>query len=152
MGVIVSRLVSLQITDFKRWQDWALKQHLSEIQLSSERGPIYDRNNRLLAVSVPAGSVYVRPKQVKDRLATARQLGKLLGMETSQVMEKFSSPQPFVWVKRQIPREKAEEIAAQKIPGVDYLLETKRYYPFGKGASALVGKVGVDGNGLSGLE
>src|SRR5688572_10435995 len=60
LGLVGTRLASLQITDVDRWQEWALKQHFSEVMISSERGPILDRNNRLLAVSVPAGSIYVR--------------------------------------------------------------------------------------------
>ncbi|NDC39120.1 MAG: hypothetical protein EBZ48_13920, partial [Proteobacteria bacterium] len=56
VALLIFRLYSLQIADFETWQDWALKQHFSEVRLSSERGPIVDRNGKLLAVSVPAGS------------------------------------------------------------------------------------------------
>jgi cell division protein FtsI/penicillin-binding protein 2 len=63
VGVVIARLVSLQISASNRWQDWAVRQHLSEIMVASERGPIYDRSDKLMAVSVPAGSIYVRPKQ-----------------------------------------------------------------------------------------
>ena len=150
--LLVGRLFSLQISDYERWQDWALKEHFKEIVVASERGPIVDRNGSLMAVSVPAGSVYVRPRQVKNREETARELARLLDMPVKEVSAKLASSQPFVWVKRQIPRPLAEQIEASKLPGVGQVLESKRYYPYNHAASTLIGMVGVDGTGMSGLE
>ena len=149
---LASRLVSLQITQFEMWQQWGLKQHLAEVRLSSERGPLYDRYDRLLAVSVPAGSVYVRPGQVTDKAGASRAVAEVLGLSPEAIREKINYPKPFVWVKRQIPRSYAERVTNLKIPGVGYVLESKRYYPYNQAASALIGKVGVDGAGLSGVE
>jgi cell division protein FtsI (penicillin-binding protein 3) len=149
---ILVRLYNLQITDVATWQSWGLKQHQTEIQLASERGPLYDRFGRLLAVSVPAGSVYVRPAQVSDKRAVSFQLAKLLDMEPKLVLEKLKQNKPFVWVKRQVPRALAQQASELNLPGVGYFLEAKRYYPYNQAASRLIGKVGTDGGGLSGLE
>lgn len=152
ISVVVSRLVSLQITNQATWQDWAVKQHLAEVKLASERGPIYDRRGRLLAVSVPAGSIYVRPGQVRDRAATIDAVSSALKIERSLVRERLESKSPFVWIQRQVPRAAAQRVLDLKLPGVGSVIESRRYYPFNHAASAVIGKVGVDGVGLSGLE
>jgi cell division protein FtsI (penicillin-binding protein 3) len=149
---LVWRLFSLQIADFETWQEWALKQHFSELEVASERGPILDRNGKLLAVSVPAGSVYVRPRQVQDRQKVAQAIGKALDLKPKFVEEKLKSKQPFVWVKRQMPRIHTDELMALKLPGVGSVIESRRFYPYNAAASALIGRVGVDGTGLSGVE
>ncbi len=150
--VLLGRLYSLQISDFERWQEWAVKEHFKELVVASERGPIVDRNNKLMAVSVPAGSIYVRPRQVKNKQEVIDLLSANLKIPSSEVALKLVSKEPFVWIKRQVPRALAEKIQKQNIPGLGYVMESKRYYPFNHAASSLLGAVGIDGNGLSGLE
>jgi cell division protein FtsI (penicillin-binding protein 3) len=151
-AVVFSRLFSLQVADFERWQDWALKQHFAELRLSSERGPILDRDGKLLAISVPAQSVYVRPRQVVNKEETAGKIALTLEMPAAEVLERLNQKKPFVWIRRQVPRAVGEQVAVLKLPGVGSVLESKRVYPFNEAASTLVGKVGIDGVGLSGLE
>lgn len=152
VGLLVSRLYSLQVSDFETWQDWAIKQHVSEVEIAAERGPVLDRNGKLLAVSVPAESVYVRPKQVKDKERAVQELSALLEMKPASVRERLSSTQPFVWIKRQVPRYQVEKVASLNLQGVGTVLESRRFYPYNQAASALIGKVGIDGKGLSGIE
>ena len=152
IGIIGSRLYYLQILEGQRWKTFALKQHVTDIELASERGPILDRDGKLLAVSVPAGSVYVRPKQVKNKEETARKLAAVLQMDPRDITSKLNESKPFVWVRRQLPRSIADNVANLEIPGVSYVLEAKRFYPYNNAASTLIGKVGIDGNGLSGIE
>jgi cell division protein FtsI/penicillin-binding protein 2 len=133
----VWRLYSLQIADFETWQDWAIRQHVSELQIASERGPVLDRNGKPLAVSVPAESVYVRPKQIVDRHKTARELARLLDMKVSDVVLRLQTKQPFVWVKRQIPRFQAEKLSQFALPGVGTVLESRRFYPYNQASSAV---------------
>ena len=151
-SIVVCRLFSLQIAHFQKWQDWALKQHFSELKIASERGPIIDRNGKTLATSVPSGSIYVRPGQVKDRKAVVAGLTSVLEIEKDLVEKKLDSRSPFVWVTRQIPRMKAEEVVSLDLKGVGYVVEARRFYPYNSAASRLIGRVGIDGNGLSGLE
>ena len=149
---IGARLYYLQIADHSRWQSWAMKQHVADVELASERGPILDRSGKLMAVSVPAGSVYIRPKQIKDREATALQLAAVLEMDKRDILKKMDEKSPFVWIRRQLPRAIADKVAHLKLSGVNYVLEAKRFYPFSQAASTLIGKAGVDGTGLSGIE
>ena len=146
------RLYYLQVADTSRWQSWALKQHFADIELASERGPILDRDGKLLAVSVPAGSIYIRPKQITDKEKTATKLAELLEMDRRDVLKKINDTSPFVWLRRQLPRSIADKVATLKLTGVNYVLESKRFYPYNASASTLIGKSGVDGNGLSGIE
>ncbi len=152
VGLVIARLVSLQISDVERWQEWALKQHFSEITIASERGNIIDRNGRLMAVSVPAGSIYARPRQIKNRQEAAKKLAEIIGENPKEIEEKLNSSSPFVWIKRQMPRHVAEKVEAEKIAGLGKVIESRRFYPYNEGASTLIGRVGIDGNGLSGLE
>lgn len=149
-GLLTWRLLSLQVFSFEEWESWALKQHGKEIQIASERGPIYDREGRLLAVSVPAGSVYVRPKEIIDKDLVINVLSDTLGIPPSEIQKKLNSSSPFVWIKRQIPREIADK--TEHLEGIGVMLESKRYYPYGHAAASLIGKVGIDGVGLSGIE
>lgn len=151
-SLLAWRLFSLQIANCATWQDWALKQHFQEVQLASERGPIYDKEGNLLAVSVPAGSVYLRPRQVKNTADTVKQLSEILKIKPAVIEKKLKDTQPFVWLERQIPRATAEKIDALGLPGVGHVVESRRFYPYNHAAGTLIGKVGVDGNGLSGLE
>lgn len=150
--VIVARLFSLQIADFERWQDWAVKEHFKEVVVASERGPILDRNGKILAVSVPAESVYLRPRQVKDGANVAKELSQVLEVPAAEINKKLSSASPFVWVRRQVPRALADKVRDLNLAGVGSLMETRRYYPYNEAASALIGKVSIDGTGLSGIE
>jgi cell division protein FtsI (penicillin-binding protein 3) len=151
-GILVARLYSLQVSDYERWQEWAIKQHVADVEIASERGPIVDRNGKLVAVSVPAESVYIRPRQVKDRHVVLKELSKQLKIKPTLIAEKLDSKQPFVWIKRQIPRHEARKVTELNLPGVGTVLESRRFYPYNNAASALIGKVGLDGTGLSGVE
>lgn len=151
-ALVVTRLYSLQIEDYRKWNGRAVRQHLSEIQIAAERGPIRDREGKLLAVSVPAGSVYVRPAKVENIVEARDKLASLLEISPTIVEEKLKSTKNFVWVKRQIPKFSADRVESLKLPGVGYVLESKRYYPHNHSASTVIGRVGVDGTGLSGIE
>ncbi len=146
------RMYNLQVVDGGKWEDWALRQHFVETGLAPQRGPIQDREGRLMAVSVPAGSVYARPRQVIDKEEAATKLSGLLGIGREAILQRLNSNSPFVWIARQIPRVEAQRVADLELPGVSYLRESRRFYPYNNAASALLGRVGIDGNGLSGVE
>jgi cell division protein FtsI (penicillin-binding protein 3) len=150
--VLLARLFSLQVSNFDTWRVWAKKQHHGEVRIATERGPVYDRNHNVLTISVPAGSIFARPKLIKDKVSTAKQLAQITGEKPELMLAKLESKKPFVWIKRQVPRVDAKQIENLKNPGLGYMLEARRYYPHNYAAAVLLGKVGVDGNGLSGLE
>jgi cell division protein FtsI (penicillin-binding protein 3) len=152
--ILVTRLVHLQINDHEKWEKWAIRQHLTNVKVASERGPIYDSEGRILAVSVPASSLYIRPKQVPEakKAEVIDRLVSELQLDPAFVKGLFTKKQPFVWIKRQIPRDVASQVENLQLPGVGSMMEAKRYYPYNQAASTLIGRVGVDGEGLSGME
>ncbi len=150
--LLISRLFYLQINKSISWETRATKQQKSYVKVAPERGMIFDRKLRPLAVSVPSKSVYVRPSNIIDKSFAAESLARVLKLEKEYVNKKLASKSPFVWLKRQIPEVLAKKALDLKIKGVNYVTEPKRYYPYKKAASTFIGKVGIDGNGLSGLE
>jgi len=150
--LLVGKLYYLQLSDLSTWRSGAVKQHVSSIELASERGAIFDRFGRMLAVSVPTGSVWARPNSISDKNLAAEKLATLLEASKEDILSKLSSGAPFVWIKRQIPRVKADQIIKAGLDGVGYFIESRRYYPYNHAASRLLGRVGTDGQGLSGIE
>lgn len=130
----------------------ALRQHLAAELERGERGSIYDRNGNLLATSVEASSVYIRPVKVKDVGGTAIKLSKILGISQSKLRKKLSRKSNFIWIKRQINDRMAAKIKAAELPGVYLTTEYIRLYPNNHLAGQLLGFVGIDGDGLEGLE
>jgi len=132
----------------------AAMQHHQRIELLPHRGPIVDRSGDPLALSVDVPSIYVRPRELRAAGADARlpALATALHMPPRALRAKLASSQPFVWLKRQaLPRE-AETVARLELPGVYTVTEGRRFYPHGNLAAHVLGFVGVDSQGLEGLE
>ena len=151
---IVFRLYDLHIlraTDFK---DLASRQHHVEIEIKPERGAILDRNGKILATSLKVPSVYAVPRRIpqKEKAPLAKQLAKLLDLEEEKVLSRLKRDKSFVWIKRHVSQEEADQVAKLKNINVDSIYEPKRFYPAGKGFSNLLGLCDIDDNGLDGLE
>lgn len=143
-AVIVVRIVYLQIINHSFYKERAEQQRRRIIPLAALRGDIYDRCGRLLVTSVDTPSIYVNPKEFTDYEILSKAIGEKVGP--------FSSKRVFAWIKRKVTPEFAEKVMAKKIPGVYLLSEKKRVYPKGHLASQLIGFVGMDNEGLSGIE
>ena len=127
-------------------------QHIAAEFVSGERGRILDRQGRVLAKSVEVESLYARPGEIKDVQATAHDLGKIFHESTDVMAKKLASGEPFVWVERQIGDREAAYVREMDRPGLHLVTEYRRLYPNGHLAGQLLGFVGVDGQGLEGLE
>ncbi len=123
-----------------------------EITLLPARGSIFDRNGDDLAISIPVDSIYARPKRVEDPVATSRKLAPLLDMDHATILNKLRQQAPFVWIKRQVVPTVSARVRALGLSGIGVLQETRRFYPNLELASHLMGFVGVDGQGMDGLE
>ena len=126
------------------------RRHL--IKLWPSRGIIYDRKKKELAGSVEVDSVYAHPWQVKEPKKTAESLSKVLSMNSHDLQKKLQGASPFIWIARGISPAKRERIEAFDIKGIYFLKENKRFYPHCEIGGHLLGFVGIDGNGLEGLE
>lgn len=146
------RAFQVQVLMGPRLREMASRQHEVAEFVRGERGRILDRNGRELAVSVRATSVYARPLEIGDPLAVARALAEALGDRTPNVLARLTGRSNFAWIERQIGDRAAARVAELKLPGVYLADEYRRLYPGGHLAGQLLGFVGVDGEGLEGLE
>lgn len=120
---------------------------------AANRRMILDRHGMPIADNVQIYSCFVDPTLVRDRAGTARILGAALRLDERAIAKKIASTRSsFVWIKRNVPASIALDLKARRLPGVAFRSEVRRRYPVGPIASHLIGMVGFDGYGLSGLE
>lgn len=150
--VIAGRLVFIQAVEAKRYNRLALKQRLRAIELPPRRGAIYDREGEEVAISIETASIYATPYLVRNPHQAAKKLAPLLGIKEPLLVEKLTRDVGFVYLARKIDRQKAQRIVDLEIEGIGFLEESKRCYPCGDLASQVLGFVGMDNKGLSGLE
>jgi cell division protein FtsI (penicillin-binding protein 3) len=130
----------------------ARSQQLTTETVPAERGTITDRNGVALAISEPAQELTADPYLIKDPLRTAQRLAPLLGLTQAQVLTRLSERTGFVYLARALPYDAAHRVLALKIPGVQGAPVMRRVYPRGTLAAQVLGVVGTEGSGLSGLE
>jgi cell division protein FtsI (penicillin-binding protein 3) len=130
----------------------AATQQLTAEVVPAQRGAITDRNGVDLAVSEPAQDISATPYLVKQPLAAAQKLAPLLGVAQPQVLRDLSERSGFVYLRRALPAKQAHAVMALKLAGIAGAPVMRRVYPRGDLASQVLGVVGTEGNGLSGLE
>lgn len=151
-GMIAYRLFTVQVVHASEFQEQALSQRLTSQDLAADRGTIFDRQGRELAVSIDATSVYANPQQVVDANTTAHVLGGLLGVDIEELRDDLEGDGTFVFVARQLEWELAEQARDLELPGIHFVSEPKRVYPSGTMAAHVIGFVDIDSNGIEGLE
>ena len=151
-GCVLWRAFDLQVVNRDRLAKIAEAECSTTVRLNPVRGEIYDRNGEKMAVSLEADSVFVDPAKVEDKSATASALAKVLGMKKRTLIKKLSAQNSFMFIKRQVSPKEADEVAALNLKGVGMTKESRRFYPNKFLAAHLLGFVGVDSNGLEGLE
>jgi cell division protein FtsI/penicillin-binding protein 2 len=130
----------------------ASTQQVDEFKVPARRGTITDRNGMPLAVSQPADDVAATPYLVKDKLKVARQLAPLLGDSEADVLEKLNARGGFVYLSRSLSGAKSQQVRKLKIAGLQFIPSARRDYPRRWLASQVLGIVGIDGDGRTGLE
>jgi cell division protein FtsI (penicillin-binding protein 3) len=150
--VLVGRLVHLQIIQHDRLAAQSDKQYLRTVEISSARGNIYDRNRNQLATNIRVESVYADPISVVDKDRTARILAAALQLNPKTVLKKLKSKRHFVWIKRKSEMNAVEKLKQLDLAGIGFIAEAKRYYPKRKLAASILGFVGMDNQGLAGVE
>jgi len=147
-----SRAFQLQILSSKALKTLAAKQHTQSLQLQPDRGIIFDRNGEKLAATIMADSVCADPSKINSPGDAAKTLATALGMDRTFIQRKLSGQKNFCWIARRIAPEQADRVQELGIEGIFIVKEPKRFYPAGELAGHLIGFVGIDANGLEGLE
>lgn len=122
------------------------------IEISANRGRIVDRNGDVLAVSTPVKSVWAIPEDAKLTPHQGRELAQLLEMDVRELNAKLAADRDFVYIRRQVPPDLAEKVAALGLPGIHEKNEYRRFYPAGDVMSHMLGFTGVEDTGQEGVE
>src|SRR2546421_1225182 len=148
-----ARLVDLQAIGRDRYAQLGLDQRVRKVQLAAERGSVFDRNGHDLAASVPQQTVWANPRVVTDPAAYAAQLAPLVGGDEASLRERLSQhDKGFVYVARKVDGATALKVKALALRGVDFVPESKRFYPDGSLGGSLLGFVVTDNSALAGIE
>ncbi|MBI6545989.1 MAG: penicillin-binding protein 2 [Cyanobacteria bacterium NC_groundwater_1444_Ag_S-0.65um_54_12] len=151
-ALLCGRLAYLQIWEADHLGKLARAQRTKRIDLASLRGEIVDRNGQELAVSVEAWSVYAQPAELKASPAViAAKLSPLVGISPQKLAETLRD-RHWCWIARQQENAVAQQVRALKLAGIGLVRETRRVYPKGELAATLIGFVGIDNQGLAGIE
>ncbi len=149
---LTARLFQLQIVQHAHLSQLAFRQQERTIEVQPARGRIFDRLGRPLALNREARSFYAVPAEVKHPRETAARLAGVLGVSAPRLEQRLRSRKAFVWIKRKAPDAVASQVLALKLPGVHALKEAERVYPEGRLACHVLGFVGLDNQGLAGVE
>jgi len=149
---VVARLAVVQGFDAGRYAVFGESQRIQSIALPAERGAIFDRNMAELAVSTRRQTVWADPTAVTDPVGAARALAPLLQADEKALSDKLRSDTSFVYLARKVDDAVAEAVRRLGLTGIQLLEEPKRIVPSGALAGPVLGQVGTDDQGLSGLE
>lgn len=152
VGAISARLVYLQIMRYGDFVQRASRQQQRTIEVSPSRGVIYDRNGRELAMSVMVDSVFAVPSEVPDQATAATLLARVLNDDPREMLAKLQSSKNFAWIARKVDSDTSERIRALNLRGIYFSKEPKRFYPKRELAAQVIGYVGLDDEGLAGIE
>ncbi len=151
-GIIEFRLYLLQIVEHHKYSKMAEEEQVRVIDILPQRGIIYDSNLKPLSTNVTSFSIYASPKEIANPENTASRIAPLLDTEEGKLLNVLKKDRVFVWLKRKVNLEIKKKVENLKLPGIGFIKESKRFYPEGELASHLLGWVGIDNQGLAGVE
>jgi cell division protein FtsI (penicillin-binding protein 3) len=149
---ICVRLVYLQIFCYGSFARQAEHQQQRAIPLSAKRGVIYDRAGRELAMSVLVDSAFAVPSEVKDLPTAVSLITRITGDDRNVVLADCRNHKTFCWVARKADDQTIERIRSLNLQGIHFQKEPKRFYPARDLAAQVLGSVGMEDSGQSGIE
>jgi len=152
---IILRVFYIQVIDYKKLNKYASDLWSRDLPIEADRGLILDRNGVVLADNLTTTSLVLVPNQIKDKKEATTKLAEILGVTEEEMKEhvyKQTSIERVHPEGRRLSYDIAEKISDLKLDGVYLVKESKRYYPYGDLLSHTLGYVGIDNQGLSGLE
>jgi len=152
MTAVFGRLGYLQLFLHSEYMARAHRQQQRVIEITPQRGAIYDRNMHPLVMSIPVDSAFAVPSELGDQQLAARLLSGVLGIPREVLEARLESSHSFVWIARKLPPDKKEAVEALNLKGVYFQKENQRIYPKRDLASHVLGFVDLDEKGLGGIE
>jgi cell division protein FtsI/penicillin-binding protein 2 len=157
-AVVALRLVQIQVFGHARAKTAVLDQNRDKIAMEPRRGTIFDRNGEILACSLPAVSVHIRPVEKETPTGErnkVRALQGLLGLsekDVSTILGRLKDKNNFTYVKKKISEEEAARVMALKLPGVEFEPATRRHYPLGSLGAHVLGGLSLTEDTKTGVE
>jgi cell division protein FtsI (penicillin-binding protein 3) len=152
-GGLLVRATWLQTVRADALSSLAQIQHRETVTIPAGRGTLFDRSGLELALGEQATTVYADPMQITNPRRAALAVGRTLGVNADQILPALANrTRGFVYVARQADPAQAAALQRLKLPGFGFYPEERRDYPQRSVAAQVLGYVGIDGNGLSGLE
>lgn len=151
-GVILFRLVSLQVLQAAELTARADRQHQKSVTLEGVRGTVTDRHGKVLAMNVEVPSIFGVPTSLDSPANAAKSLSSVLHIRREDIERKLRQDKHFVWLARKVEPEKGRRLEQLSIDGIGMVMEGRRFYPKGPLLAHVLGFVGMDGVGLEGLE
>jgi cell division protein FtsI (penicillin-binding protein 3) len=159
VALIGGRLVWLQVFRHHYYVEEAARQQEHSFEVAPRRGILYDRSLHALAMTVLVDSIYAVPSEITDKAETAKALARIVhtdptdGFTTEkQILARLNDSRNFAWVARKQDAAIVDRIKALNLKGIYFQKEFKRFYPDNQIAAQVLGYVGLDDNGLGGLE
>jgi cell division protein FtsI (penicillin-binding protein 3) len=149
---ICARLIWLQLIQYGDFTQRASRQQQRTIEVSPVRGNIYDRNGNELAMTVSVDSFFAVPSEVPDIHGTATMLARILRSDAIDLENRMRASRAFAWVARKVDGETSTRIRSLNLKGIYPQKESKRFYPKRELAAQVLGYVGLDDEGLGGVE
>lgn len=152
---IILRVFYIQVFDYKKLNEYASNLWSRDLPIEANRGLILDRNGVVLADNLTTTSLVLIPNQIKEKEKATEELAKILNVSYAEMKKhvyKKTSIERVHPEGRRLSYDIAEKISNLKLEGVYLVKEAKRYYPYGNLLSHSLGYVGIDNQGLSGLE
>jgi len=151
-GAISLRLVYLQIFRYGDFEQRAQRQQQRTTEVAAKRGVIYDRAGRELAMSISVDSVFAVPADIPDLAGTISLVARITRDDPRELLARCKAARTFCWLARKADAEIAERIRSMNLRGIYFQKESKRFYPKRELAAQVLGYVGMDDEGLSGIE
>jgi cell division protein FtsI (penicillin-binding protein 3) len=150
--LIAGRLTMLQVLQYREWVQRAERQQQRTVEISPQRGIIYDRNGQELAMTVQVDSVFAVPSEIPDQKTTASLLAGVIGEDPDSVLAHMQAQRNFAWIARKVDGETAARVKSLGLRGIYFQKELKRFYPKRGLAAQVLGYVGMEDTGLAGIE
>ncbi|MFO0752302.1 MAG: penicillin-binding protein 2 [Thermodesulfovibrionales bacterium] len=150
---VVVRLADIMLVNHKWYLVKAMGQQTKKELVPVKRGIIVDRKGRDLAINLESESLYCDPSEVDSPERAASTLSRVMNNRNPDLLRaKLTAGNRFTWIERKLDSGQAQRVRELKLKGVGLAPDMKRFYPKGTLASHLIGYVGIDNNGLEGIE
>lgn len=153
--LVIFKVFYIEVIQYDKLSKLASSLWSRNLPITADRGNIYDRNGKIIATNITTTSLVFIPNQITDKEAVARDISKILDVDYEDILAHASKKTSIERVHpegRQLSYEIAEKINSLNYDGVYLVKESKRHYPYGNVLSHTLGYVGIDNQGLSGLE